>query len=612
MTSGPRTRSRSRQRPPQSLESVYSLAENAVTFFQKAFDEIEEQFRSLKFVKPESLKRVWTKVAVSRRGTNLATLTESQCKNLADEIGGESGGASYVDKVKKLQELAILSRDVSSLFSRLDKKLAVVLTEGLCVYCVSLIELTQEANKDVQEYEDFIDDQNKEFARRVTELKQGQQRWTNYTRDMSSTVRNFEKLEGIFLEARTAWDVITSCIDERIGRDKSYPGKLSHLINQAKEEIEDLKQEYLLIGENEQHAASQQRQRLLQLEKCKRHRAQLRTSLAQTKKAHKFCSDRLIALERDLSGGSDVKQAEDKEDSSRSDENEPEEEDGHTESQVTSEQNESDTSNSGIPQRETAVEERNATTKAKKKVAEKQPKGKAKTKSAEVRKEEANRGDEETQNVDLKDADIPSRKGETWKRNDPPQTSAEGKHSNYRQSDEEFPNEVVTRGEGGMEKRENRQVSRGRQRQSSEKESEITQSTGRPPMGKRNQKRGAQQKAGGSSGSESQPQRSIEKQKKQQVECYRRRTENMQKEQDQLREALAKVERRISELQKEVEDAHQEGSFNDGRRAEIQAEISRLEMQIIDCRAILHRRGRGQTLMELQKTGRAKVNQKSE
>ncbi|VDM04440.1 unnamed protein product [Schistocephalus solidus] len=132
-------------------------------------------------------------------------------------------------------------------------------------------------------------------------------------------------------------------------------------------------------------------------------------------------------------------------------------------------------------------------------------------------------------------------------------------------------------------------------------------------MQKRNQKPATQQKTSDSSdgGIESQQNRSIEQQKKQQIESYRRRAENMQKGEDQLRAALAKVERRISELQREIEDADQKDSFNDGRRAEIQAEISRMEMQVIDCRAILHRRCRGQTLMELQKPGKAKVTQDS-
>ncbi|VDN15303.1 unnamed protein product [Dibothriocephalus latus] len=591
MTSGPTARSRSRQRPPQSLESVYSLAENAVTFLQKYFTEIEEKFRGFKFVQAESLKKTWTKVAAARRGINLATLTEAQCKNLADELGGESGGASYVDKVKKLQELAIVSQDMSSLFNRLDKKLTLVLTDGLCVYCVSLIELTEQVHQDVQEYEDFIADQNQEFAQRLTELKQNQQRWTNYTRDMSSTVRNFEKLEGIFLEVCTAWDVITSCIDERIARDKSYPEKLTQLINQSKEEIEELKQEYLLIGENEQQTASQQRQRKLQLEKCKRHRKQLRTSLAHTKKAHKFCSDRLAALEREVNGTSEVKQAEDENDSDGSDEDGGEEGDRHTES----EQNESDTCSTGSPQRAKTMKDQSSNTKTNKKGPEKPAKGKKNAKSTEDRKEQTNKADEETENEDLKDADTPTRGDK----------APEPDHS---------PNET-DRGRGreaDRKKKETRQASRSRPRPGSENEGRTAQSTAKSPVRKRNEKPTTQQKTGGSTGSnDSRQNRSIEQQKKQQMESYRRRNENMQKEEDQLREQLAKVEKRISDLQKEIEDIDQEDSFNDGRRAEIQAEISRLEVQIIDCRAILHRRGRGQTLMELQKTGKAKGNQKS-
>lgn len=293
----PQSRHRSRPRPPQSLESLYSTVESICAGLQRSIDAFRARYEEINVAQSKRIRETWKRLLSNAASQNMSELTDAQCKRLADECGPGKNDPGFLDCVRNLRDLDMVRRSVTIFYQTLDERLPIALDNGVYLYCASLIEVSKEVADEVLEYDDFIIRAKVQIPESVEQLKEQAKRWADLAMEMQLAVKNIECLGPCLDDTNTHWEGVKSAVLEWVRRDREYPAQLGGRISQNREAGHSRLLEIQLIGEMEQHRCQQRKHREAQMSACQKRRRELRNSLAHLQRARRFNTTKLSAYE---------------------------------------------------------------------------------------------------------------------------------------------------------------------------------------------------------------------------------------------------------------------------------------------------------------------------
>lgn len=268
-----RDRGQNHTRQPQSLESLYKTAQNYCNSIQRALDTLGQQCMSLHIDKEDQyVMEVLERINAFDGDLKLDVLSDAQCQLLIEDLEFDINEGAVQEIVKTLRDLELLRKSATDVFLTLNKRLFSMLDNGVYVFCVSLIELTQENVNEVTEYNDFISKQRIKLTQAVDQIKQHQERWSNLTMDTQSTLNNLKELRACFEDIRDEWSKIRARTIEWINQDREYPTRLANRIKQHRETMQSLLLEIEATSEAKRQKTEERRHRELRMEALQKRR----------------------------------------------------------------------------------------------------------------------------------------------------------------------------------------------------------------------------------------------------------------------------------------------------------------------------------------------------
>lgn len=298
MSNQARDRSCSSSRQPKSLESLYITVQNACSSLQNTLDGICKQCDSLQFESEnEHATEVLERLDVFESEVQLAMLSDSQCQLLAEDLDLNLNESTVIDVIKKLRDLELLRKNVSTFFKTLNKRFSSILDGGVYLYCVSLIEITHEEVQEVIEYDEFISNQKLEISQAVEEIHHLEERWGNLTLDLHSTVDNLNGLQACLTDVQARWREIKEKIFAWLRQDRDYPSRLTGRINSNKESAQCLLLEMDVIDESEKQRAEECRYRQDQIKSLQKKRREFYNNLGHIQRAKRYNASKMAVSE---------------------------------------------------------------------------------------------------------------------------------------------------------------------------------------------------------------------------------------------------------------------------------------------------------------------------
>uniref|UniRef100_A0A915EZ79 Uncharacterized protein n=1 Tax=Echinococcus canadensis TaxID=519352 RepID=A0A915EZ79_9CEST len=292
-----RNRSQNHLRQPQSLESLYRTTQNFCNSIQRTLDTVCQQCMRLHInAEAERNIEVLERINAFNGDLKLDALSDVQCQLLVEDLDLNINESVVIGIVKLLRDLELLRKSAAIFFSLFSKRLSSMLDNGVYIFCVSLIELTQVNVNEVTEYNDFISKQRSELTEAANRIWQHRDRWNNLTMDIQSTMNNLEELRACLEDIQGEWNKIKVETNKWINQDREYPTRLANCINQHRKTMQDLLLEIEVISESEQQKTEERRHRGLRMEALQKRRRELCNNLRLVQHAKRFNATKLAAF----------------------------------------------------------------------------------------------------------------------------------------------------------------------------------------------------------------------------------------------------------------------------------------------------------------------------
>ncbi|VDO06020.1 unnamed protein product [Rodentolepis nana] len=287
-------RDRSRPRQPTSLESLYMTVQNACSSLQNTLDGICKQCDCLQIEsRNEHAMEVLESLDTFESEVQLAMLSDAQCQLLVEDLDLNLNESTVMDIVKKLRDLELLRKNVSTFFKKLNKRFYSILDDGVYLYCVSLFEITHEEIREVIEYDEFISNQKLEISQAVEEIHHLEERWGNLTLDLNSTIDNLDGLQACLTDVQARWKEIQEKIFEWLKQDRNYPNRITGRISSNKDSIQCLLLEMDMIDESQKQSAEVCRLRQEQIKSLQKRRRELYNNLGHVQRAKRYNASKM-------------------------------------------------------------------------------------------------------------------------------------------------------------------------------------------------------------------------------------------------------------------------------------------------------------------------------
>ncbi|KAL5111463.1 hypothetical protein TcWFU_001826 [Taenia crassiceps] len=291
-------RGQNRMRQPKSLESLYKTTQNFCDSIKKSLDAVDQQCSNLHINKEDKyVIEVLERINAFDGDLKLDALSDTQCQLLIEDLELDINENVLLEIVRRLRDLELLRKSSTDVFLKLNKHLSSMLDNGVCIFCVSLIELTQENVDEVIEYNDFISKQRSKLAQAVDQIRQHQERWNNLTMDTQSTLNNSKELGACLKDIQEEWNKIRANTIEWINQDREYPTLLANRIKQLRKTMEALLLEIETISKTKQQKMEERRHRELRMEALQKRRRELCSKLRLVQRAKRFNATRLVAFD---------------------------------------------------------------------------------------------------------------------------------------------------------------------------------------------------------------------------------------------------------------------------------------------------------------------------
>lgn len=284
----PPTNHKNRPNRIQSLDTLYSQSESLCTSLTDTKEDIQTKYSEATSIAAKAIREVYIKVSIANREEELASLGDEQYGRFADDIGVGKKAQGRKQAVKGLCALYLLYKEFNNLSKRLHNRLCKTLTNGLCMFCVSLIELTDEQVEPVIDYAVFIEEQREALQQQINHHDELNAQWVSLTSDMLATTNNLEDLGPILEDFQETFDKIIGGIKEWIQRDREYPSLLVSCSTQWRSAVQDLHLEMTSVDESKQQRMEKKKHCEGQMNVYKKRQRQLKTSLANLKRAQNY------------------------------------------------------------------------------------------------------------------------------------------------------------------------------------------------------------------------------------------------------------------------------------------------------------------------------------